>query len=108
MLRTGGFFLAGKAAADRIMRRSVHRVLYSPMGLYLAKPVGELLASFSSDQDKLDEALPDALHLSCAPPRSFSGLVCCACLLIFGCCQVRVSAARLLLPCRQTAGFTPL
>ena len=68
ILRTGGFFIWGKHAADRIMRRSVHRVLHSPMGFYLAKPVGELLATFSSDQDKLDEALPDALHLACALP----------------------------------------
>jgi hypothetical protein len=64
-LRTGGFFLWAKNAADRSMRRSLHRVLNSPMAFYLSKPVGELLATFSSDQDKIDEALPDALHLAC-------------------------------------------
>jgi ATP-binding cassette, subfamily C (CFTR/MRP), member 1 len=74
LLRTGGFFLWGKAAADRMMKRSLHRVLNTPMGFFLAKPVGELLSTFSSDQDKIDEALPDALHLACAasfPADSF-------------------------------------
>jgi hypothetical protein len=65
-LRTGGFFLWSKRAADRSMRRSLHRILNSPMAFYLSKPVGELLATFSSDQDKIDESLPDALHLACA------------------------------------------
>ncbi|KAI8468106.1 MAG: hypothetical protein J3K34DRAFT_479395 [Monoraphidium minutum] len=49
-------------AANRIQSKSVHRVLYAPLGFFLTTPVGDLLVSFTKDQDTLDEALPDALY----------------------------------------------
>jgi ABC-type multidrug transport system fused ATPase/permease subunit len=49
-------------AAERLHTKSVHRVLYAPLGFFLTTPVGDLLVSFTKDQDVLDEALPDALY----------------------------------------------
>ena len=67
VIRTGGFFTWGLVAANRVLKRSIHRVFNAPMGFFLAKPVGELLSTFSSDQDRADENLIDVLHLACAP-----------------------------------------
>ena len=66
VIRTGGFFTWGVVAANRVLKRSIHRVFNAPMGFFLAKPVGELLSTFSSDQDRADENLIDVLHLACA------------------------------------------
>lgn len=68
LFRTGGFFMWGLVAANRVLKRSTHRVFNAPLGFFLAKPVGELLATFSSDQDRADETLIDVLHLACALP----------------------------------------
>ncbi|KIZ01660.1 ABC transporter, multidrug resistance associated protein [Monoraphidium neglectum] len=51
-------------AANRLQVKSVHRILYAPLGFFLTTPVGDLLVSFTKDQDILDEALPDALYYS--------------------------------------------
>jgi hypothetical protein len=58
------FFYWGSCASNRMHRKKLHRVLNAPLGFFLAKPVGELLSTFSSDQDKADESLPDVLHLA--------------------------------------------
>ena len=36
-------------------------MLYAPLAFFLTTPVGDLLVTFTKDQDVLDEALPDAL-----------------------------------------------
>ena len=67
VIRTGLMFYGWTTGADRLYKKMLHRVLNTPMGFFLVKPVGELLNTFSSDQNKIDEALPDAAHLACAP-----------------------------------------
>lgn len=67
VVRTGLMFYGSTCAANRLYKKMLHRVLNTPMGFFLVKPVGELLNTFSSDQNKADEALPDAAHLACAP-----------------------------------------
>ena len=64
LLRTGTFYWWALSAANRMFRRQLHRVLHTPMAFLLFKPVGELLTAFTSDQDRVDEALPDAVHLA--------------------------------------------
>ncbi|GBF87685.1 hypothetical protein Rsub_00396 [Raphidocelis subcapitata] len=49
-------------SAQRMQSKAVHRVLYAPLGFFLNTPVGDLLVSFTKDQDVIDEALPDALY----------------------------------------------
>lgn len=72
----GMFFYWGACASNAMHRLKLHRVLNAPLGFFLAKPVGELLSTFSSDQDKADESLPDVLHLAGtrppAPPCTLS------------------------------------
>ena len=78
LLRTGTFYWWALTGAGRLFRGALHRVLNTPMAFLLVKPVGELLAAFTSDQDKVDEALPDAVHLAgaCAQiPRQLSEVV---------------------------------
>ena len=78
LLRTGTFYWWALTGAGRLFRGALHRVLNTPMAFLLVKPVGELLAAFTSDQDKVDEALPDAVHLAgaCAQiPLQLSALV---------------------------------
>lgn len=75
LLRTGMFFYWGACASNAMHRLKLHRVLNAPLGFFLAKPVGELLSTFSSDQDKADESLPDILHLAGARPSLTAGLV---------------------------------
>jgi ABC-type multidrug transport system fused ATPase/permease subunit len=67
VMRTGLIFYGTTCAANRLYKKMLHRVLNTPMGFFLVKPVGELLNTFSSDQNKADEALPDAAHLACMP-----------------------------------------
>ena len=67
VIRTGLMFYGATCGANRLYKKMLHRVLNTPMGFFLVKPVGELLNTFSSDQNKADEALPDAAHLACAP-----------------------------------------
>jgi ATP-binding cassette, subfamily C (CFTR/MRP), member 1 len=63
-MRTSMFYWWALSAASTLFRKQLHRVLNTPMAFLLFKPVGELLAAFTSDQDKVDEALPDAVHLA--------------------------------------------
>ncbi|KAL4427322.1 hypothetical protein ABPG77_003231 [Micractinium sp. CCAP 211/92] len=60
-------------AAHQLQQKSVHRILYAPLGFFLQTPVGDLLVSFTKDQDTLDEALPDALYYA-----GIYGLILCA------------------------------
>jgi hypothetical protein len=78
IFRTGMFFYWGACASNAMHRLKLHRVLNAPLGFFLAKPVGELLSTFSSDQDKADESLPDVLHLACARPPCPSLCTPCA------------------------------
>lgn len=49
-------------SSQRQHAKSIHRVLYAPLGFFLTTPVGDLLVSFTKDQDIMDDALPDALY----------------------------------------------
>ncbi|GAB4815837.1 hypothetical protein N2152v2_002883 [Parachlorella kessleri] len=63
MVFRGAFLYAwALGASQRIHSKSVHRVLFAPLGFFLTTPVGDLLVSFTKDQDVLDEALPDAIY----------------------------------------------
>jgi ATP-binding cassette, subfamily C (CFTR/MRP), member 1 len=64
LFRSSIFYWWAAAASNRLYRKILHRVLNTPMGFFLVKPVGELLNTFTSDQDKADENLPDVLHLA--------------------------------------------
>jgi ATP-binding cassette subfamily C (CFTR/MRP) protein 1 len=61
-LRGALLYLWALGASSRIYSKSVHRVLYAPLGFFFFTPVGDLLVSFSKDQDTMDEALPDAIY----------------------------------------------
>jgi len=56
------FFWWSLGGANRLYKKALHRVLFTPMGFFLVKPVGDLLVTFTLDQDMLDENLPDAMH----------------------------------------------
>lgn len=63
MIFRGAFlFIWALGASERIHKKSIHRVLYAPLGFFFSTPVGDLLVSYTKDQDVLDEALPDALY----------------------------------------------
>ncbi len=63
MIFRGSFlYLWALGASQRIQTKSVHRVLFAPLGFFFSTPVGDLLVSFTKDQDVLDEALPDAIY----------------------------------------------
>jgi ABC-type multidrug transport system fused ATPase/permease subunit len=63
MLCRGAFlYIWALGASQEIFEKSVHRVLNAPLGFFLQTPVGDLLVSFTKDQDVLDEALPDAIY----------------------------------------------
>ena len=64
VLRSSAFFWWSFGASNRVFTLKLHRVLNTPLGFFLVKPVGELLNTFASDQDKADETLPDVLHFA--------------------------------------------
>lgn len=63
MIPRGAFLYAwAMGASNRQHAKSIHRILYAPLGFFLNTPVGDLLVSFTKDQDVMDDALPDALY----------------------------------------------
>jgi hypothetical protein len=71
-IRSCMFYFWTTFGANRLFRKQLRRVLKTPLGFFLVKPVGELIYHFASDQDKADEALPDAVHMAGAPLTSSS------------------------------------
>lgn len=49
-------------ASQRLQWEVVHKVFHAQLKFFLQIPIGDLLVSFSKDQDIMDEMLPDALH----------------------------------------------
>ena len=64
IFRSSAFFWWSFGASNTVHSKKLHRVLNTPLGFFLVKPVGELLNTFASDQDKVDETLPDVLHFA--------------------------------------------
>jgi ABC-type multidrug transport system fused ATPase/permease subunit len=63
MIPRGAFLYTwAMGASNRQHAKSIHRILYAPLGFFLNTPVGDLLVSFTKDQDVMDDALPDALY----------------------------------------------
>lgn len=63
MIPRGAFlYIWSLGASNRQHSKSIHRILYAPLGFFLQTPVGDLLVSFTKDQDVMDDALPDALY----------------------------------------------
>nr|AXF41555.1 HLA3 protein [Chlorella sp. ArM0029B] len=73
VFRGAALYAWAMKASQRMHEKSVHRMLYAPLGFFLTTPVGDLLVSFTKDQDTLDEALPDALYYA-----GIYGLILCA------------------------------
>lgn len=64
VFRSGMFYYWNYGASNAMHAKKLRRVLNTPLGFFLVKPVGELLNTFSSDQDKADESLPDVVHMA--------------------------------------------
>jgi hypothetical protein len=60
--RGAALYMWCNGSSQRQHAKSIHRVLYAPLGFFLTTPVGDLLVSFTKDQDVMDDALPDALY----------------------------------------------
>ncbi len=63
-IRGSIFYAITCRAASKIFRLMFQRVLHAPMSYFGFTPLGVLLNCFSRDQDKVDEALPDSVHLA--------------------------------------------
>jgi ABC-type multidrug transport system fused ATPase/permease subunit len=53
-----------KKAATNLHNSLFKRVLGAPILFFLRTPLGDVLNSFAKDQDTIDEALPDTLHMT--------------------------------------------
>lgn len=62
MFRGATFLCMVLRAGQRLHSNMVHRILFAPLGFFFGAPVGDLLLSFSYDQQVLDEQLPDSIH----------------------------------------------
>ncbi|KAI8465820.1 MAG: putative ABC transporter [Monoraphidium minutum] len=51
-------------ASTKLHSQLFRRVLSAPILFFLRTPVGDVLNAFARDQDTLDEALPDTLHMT--------------------------------------------
>jgi ABC-type multidrug transport system fused ATPase/permease subunit len=50
--------------ASRLHNRMFRRIIRAPIGFFTVTPTGPLLNCFSSDQDCVDESLPDVTHMT--------------------------------------------